>query len=779
MNTETTMMKRTLALLATLTAGLVLTAHAFPTATLTTTIDGTVEPSAGWDDFEWQMNGNTDYSITWTVTGLGSLTGENAEFKMSKVVGAEKVVYLTKTTAQMTVSGSNITCTVSHTNVPPDDSYMAELMLSNTGATSYRSLGRGTIRTVDSLFDDDDGTYTFPDDVVASDYLTVVGAASTYVPLTRTITINGVTGILSGNLTFTTDGDITAVTITAGTGMTGTVATTSGQHTQTLALNAASIASLARADAALTNAAVFATAAQGTKADTAHGWGDHATNGYLKTYAETDPNWAAESNAVTTHVASTANPHAVTLQQAVTAGGGTAVTNVPSLTMNSILQWVTSNTRIGRDVLSNLSSGDNNVMIGRDSGRALISGANNVAVGNRTIYASTNTQGNVAVGESVLSNLRSGFHNTGVGDNVLVMLNTGAGNAAFGQTAMYYNVGGWWNTAIGEDAMQNATNGNRNVVLGAESALSLTNGSGNIIIGSEVDVPTGTTSDYLNIGNLLRGNLANGWLGIGVTNPLSVLHVVGGPVRIGAEGTINAATGTGDLYVQDALEVDGESTLKQVSATYFICAGDPAQLKLQDMGLTTPKTFYLRSGAGAFRVLNHSAREIFRLDNERGLYLSANTTNMAAAVDGSAGIFAAQDMANTNNVELFGIDDQANYSPLTPTIGGVKIAKVFSLNRHVPTAKWVTRENEEQFMRDLCAKVGLRADDYITTTANPFYTPWENDEADRKAAADAAIAAWQSDTNAPSAKGDKPAAYIVRPKPEWLVDALKPREVVR
>lgn len=33
----------------------------------------------------------------------------------------------------------------------------------------------------------------------------------------------------------------------------------------------------------------YATGTQGSHADTAYGWGNHATNGYLKTYAETDP----------------------------------------------------------------------------------------------------------------------------------------------------------------------------------------------------------------------------------------------------------------------------------------------------------------------------------------------------------------------------------------------------------------------------------------------------------------------------------------------------------
>lgn len=45
--------------------------------------------------------------------------------------------------------------------------------------------------------------------------------------------------------------------------------------------------------AATTNATAYATAAQGTKADTAYGWGNHASAGYLTSFTETDPVFTA------------------------------------------------------------------------------------------------------------------------------------------------------------------------------------------------------------------------------------------------------------------------------------------------------------------------------------------------------------------------------------------------------------------------------------------------------------------------------------------------------
>jgi len=51
----------------------------------------------------------------------------------------------------------------------------------------------------------------------------------------------------------------------------------------------------------------FATAAQGTNADTAHGWGNHASAGYLTSFTETDPVYVASSWYSTTNNASNWN----------------------------------------------------------------------------------------------------------------------------------------------------------------------------------------------------------------------------------------------------------------------------------------------------------------------------------------------------------------------------------------------------------------------------------------------------------------------------------------
>jgi len=51
---------------------------------------------------------------------------------------------------------------------------------------------------------------------------------------------------------------------------------------------------------------------------------------------------------------------------------------------------------------------------------------------------------------------------------------------------------------------------------------------------------------------------SSGNVGIGTTSPTSKLQVTGDEVRIGDGGVVNYATGDGDLYVENVLEVDGK-----------------------------------------------------------------------------------------------------------------------------------------------------------------------------------------------------------------------------
>lgn len=83
------------------------------------------------------------------------------------------------------------------------------------------------------------------------------------------------------------------------------------------------------------------------------------------------------------------------------------------------------------------------------------------------------------------------------------------------------------NTALGYQTLNALTTGKNNIAIGYQAGDLNTTGDDNILIGYDVDAPLATTSDYLNIGNLIYGDLANGYIGIGDTAPSVALDVVG------------------------------------------------------------------------------------------------------------------------------------------------------------------------------------------------------------------------------------------------------------
>jgi hypothetical protein len=115
-------------------------------------------------------------------------------------------------------------------------------------------------------------------------------------------------------------------------------------------------------------------------------------------------------------------------------------------------------------------------------------------------------------------------------------LYNGLGSTASGNTSFGYNTTpsnhGNFNTAFGYSTLNKITYGASNTAIGYEvGSTLLTTGTNNILIGTSasVDTPSSSTSNFLNIGNTLYGNLSNGYIGIGqtATNPGAPLQVNG------------------------------------------------------------------------------------------------------------------------------------------------------------------------------------------------------------------------------------------------------------
>lgn len=213
-----------------------------------------------------------------------------------------------------------------------------------------------------------------------------------------------------------------------------------------------------------------------------------------------------------------------------------------------------NNTAIGFDALRGSTTAANNTgvqntAIGSNAGAAVTTGGANVLVGYNAYGTATVAFRTVAIGNDALGNAGNGAdYNVAVGDQALYN-GGGDNNVAVGRTALYdnggttgfntavgnaalrYIAGGTSNTAIGYEAglgsngVSTAVNqsvfigtgsgslietGDNNIFVGYQAGDLTTSGSDNIIIGHDIDAPLATTSNHLNIGGLIRGDLANG-----------------------------------------------------------------------------------------------------------------------------------------------------------------------------------------------------------------------------------------------------------------------------
>ena len=235
-----------------------------------------------------------------------------------------------------------------------------------------------------------------------------------------------------------------------------------------------------------------------------------------------------------------------------TTGSDNTALGSTALYSNTTGSW---NTAVGREALYSNSTGASNTALGMRALRTNSTGHSNTAVGRDALYSNTSGHANTALGYYALPSTTTGFGNTAIGYNALYSNTSGVQNVALGAGAQYANSTGNYNTALGVGALQVKTTGSNNTALGyGVGQTTLTTGSNNILIGtsSAVTTPASDTSNFLNIGNTIYGNLATGYVGIGTTSPHVPLHVA----AHGASGIayftnsdfVNASTGSGVYF---------------------------------------------------------------------------------------------------------------------------------------------------------------------------------------------------------------------------------------
>lgn len=184
-------------------------------------------------------------------------------------------------------------------------------------------------------------------------------------------------------------------------------------------------------------------------------------------------------------------------------------------------------TAFGKDCLAANTSGRFNTAVGYRALTANISQGNNVAVGYNAMATAFGAAGCVSIGPNNMALLTTGDFNISMGQNAMLFTTTGSRNISLGYNALYSNTTANNNIAIGYQAGYygqtggdniyigyhaglggSAANHSNNIFIGYQAGDSVTTGSDNIIIGYDEDLPSATTSDHLNIGGVIFGDIS-------------------------------------------------------------------------------------------------------------------------------------------------------------------------------------------------------------------------------------------------------------------------------
>jgi hypothetical protein len=143
-------------------------------------------------------------------------------------------------------------------------------------------------------------------------------------------------------------------------------------------------------------------------------------------------------------------------------------------------------------------------------------------------------------GANSLSNVTTGTYNTALGTSAMAGISatplTGNYNTAVGDSALFQIQGmAADNTALGYQAGYDLTSGAQNIIIGyyPTTGVGITTGSNNILIGQNLQELTNTSSNQLDIGNLIfatglgsGSTMSTGSVGIGTRNMRRLGHLV-------------------------------------------------------------------------------------------------------------------------------------------------------------------------------------------------------------------------------------------------------------
>ncbi|NCC04050.1 MAG: hypothetical protein EOM37_08410, partial [Proteobacteria bacterium] len=259
----------------------------------------------------------------------------------------------------------------------------------------------------------------------------------------------------------------------------------------------------------------------------------------------------------------------------------------------------------------------NNTAVGVSAMAATTTGNSNAALGLDAMKKNTSGSNNTAVGFSALYSAIAGNDNTAIGYEAMYSTTTGSNNTAVGFRALRANTTGLFNTAIGNAAIYQITSGSNNTAIGYAVGLGILTGSNNILIGtsSAVDTPEADTSNWLNIGNTIYGNLNTGSVALGG----SATGVTAGTTLDLSNRTDSLLLTKGNNTTDRPTGVEGMIRYNTTDRTVEVYQGSTPAWVALSAGATGGSTMYL----GGSATLTSPSRSD---DVTTGLYSDAAST---------------------------------------------------------------------------------------------------------------------------------------------------------
>lgn len=213
------------------------------------------------------------------------------------------------------------------------------------------------------------------------------------------------------------------------------------------------------------------------------------------------------------------------------------------------------------------STGDYNTFTGYNAGLNNTSGAYNSFLGTYAGYGVSTGTYNTFIGYAAGIGGSTGSYNTALGERAGYNGTSGLGNTLVGAESGYGVLGKTYsgNTAIGFHSGYALTTGSENILLGWRAGEIITSGSRNIVIGYDEDITLVNSNNLLNIGGLIKGDLAASTVTI-VGDLWANSYHGGSLINAGGEFTygLTAATVTATVSITSPDFIGGGSHLTGV-----------------------------------------------------------------------------------------------------------------------------------------------------------------------------------------------------------------------